>query len=107
MPTAIETQIRDRISSFVSELDVLVRKSTLEALHGVLGAGSPGAARRGRPAGSGRGPGRPKGAVAGAIDGAEEKIVSFVRANDGQGVREIAAATGIPLQAVKKVAVRL
>ena len=103
MSETIEAQIKDRISTFVQELDLLVRKSTLEALRGVLDKGaSP--ARRGRPAGSGRGPGRPQAAVGG--DSADA-IVSFIRANDGQGVREIAAGTGIATKLAKKAVAQL
>ena len=53
MPNAVEAQIKDRITTFVAELDKLVRQSALEAVRGVLDTGGM-AARRGRPAGSGR-----------------------------------------------------
>jgi hypothetical protein len=36
-----------------------------------------------------------------------DAIVSFVRANDGQGVREIAAGVGISVPVAKKAAVQL
>jgi len=108
MPNAVHSQIQDRIAAFVSELDVLVRKSTLEALHSVLGNGAV-AARRGRPAGSGRGPGRPKGAGRSSAntDEAAAKIVAHVEANDGQGISAIAGATGIDLKTAKKAAIQL
>ena len=41
------------------------------------------------------------------VGAAAEKIVSFVRANDGQGVREIAAGTALPLPVAKKAAAQL
>ena len=107
MPTVIESQIKDRISAFVQELDVLVRKSALEALHGVLNtSGMP--ARRGRPAGAGvrRGPGRPRAGSA-DVDQAAEKIVAHVRANDGQGIGAISVATGVALPVAKKATLRL
>ena len=103
MSNAIEARLKDRIQSFVSELDRLVRRSALEALRGVLEGGAA-PARRGRPAGSGRGPGRPSASVGGDSSAA---IVSFVQANDGQGVREIAAGTGISTKLAKKVVVKL
>src|SRR5688572_16990111 len=107
MPNATESQIKNRISEFVQELDLLVRKSTLEALHGVLANGSS-PARRGRPAGSGRGPGRPKGAGRGGnVDEAAAKIVTHVRSNDSQGISAIADATGIDLKTAKKAAIKL
>jgi len=94
MPNPIEARLKDRIQSFVTELDLLVRKSALEALRGVLtGDAAPG--RRGRPRG------RP--AASASVEGAAESILSFVRSNDGQGVREIAAGTGVQLKAAKKV----
>jgi hypothetical protein len=108
MPNAIEAQIKNRIAEFVTELDHLVRKSTLEALHGVLANGSS-PARRGRPAGSGRGPGRPKGSgrASGNVDEAAAKIEAHVRSNDGQGIGAIADATGIDLKTAKKAAIAL
>jgi hypothetical protein len=103
MKTAIESQIKERITSFVSELDILVRKSTLDALKGILDA-QPGTAVR-----RGRGPGRPRGSgrASGNVDAAAEAMLAYVRQNDGQGVREIAAATGTPPAVAKKAAVQL
>jgi hypothetical protein len=108
MPNAIEAQIKDRIATFVSELDLLVRKSTLEALQGVLATGAA-PARRGRPAGSGRGPGRPKGSGRGSanVEEAAAKIAAHVQTNDGQGIGAIAQATGIALPVAKKAAGQL
>jgi hypothetical protein len=101
MPNLIEAQIKERIQSFVSELDVLVRKSTLDALRGVLDAGA--APRRGR------GPGRPKGSGGGSgnVEGASAKIVAHVQANDGQGVSEVASGAGVSLKVAKKVIIKL
>ena len=99
MPNPIESQIKERIQSFVSELDLLVRKSTLEALRGVLeGAGAP--VRRGRPAGR-RGPGRPP-AAGGDTDGLASQIRAHVGSNPGQTVGEIVSAVGGKAAAVKK-----
>jgi hypothetical protein len=107
MPTAIESQIKDRISSFVTELDLLVRKSTLEALQGVLGNGSASARIR-RPARSGV-PGRLKGSGRSKVnlEEASAKIVAHVQANDGQGISAIADATGVDLKTAKKAAIAL
>lgn len=108
MPTAIESKIKDRISAFVSELDLLVRKSTLEALQGVLSNGAA-PARVGRPAGVSRGPGRPKGSGRSKVnlEEASAKIVAHVQANDGQGIGAISAATGVDLKTAKKAAIAL
>jgi len=104
----MDTQIKDRISNFVAELDLLVRKSVLETLQGVL-ANSAAPARRGRPAGSGRGPGRPKGSGrrSANLEEASAKIVAHVQANDGQGISAIADATGVDLKTAKKAAIAL
>jgi len=99
MSNAIESQIKERIQSFVSELDMLVRKSTLDAVRGALeGTRSP--VRRGRPVGSGRGPGRPRGP---APEGVADSIVAHVKANDAQTVGDIVTAVGVKSAAVKKV----
>ncbi len=107
MPSAIETQIKERITAFVSELDLLVRRSTLEALRGVLeNSGAP--ARRGRPAGSGRGPGRPRGSGRGGnVEDASAKVLAHVQTNDGQGISAIADAVGLDLKLAKKAAGQL
>jgi hypothetical protein len=106
MNTLIETQIKERISAFVTELDKLVRMSTLEALKAMLDGGSP-APRRGRPAGSGRKPGRPRGRRRVDLGDASAKILAHVQANDGQGLSAIAAATGLDLKVAKKAAGQL
>jgi hypothetical protein len=108
MVNPIDTQIKDRISSFVTELDLLVRKSTLAALQSVLANGAA-PARVGRPAGSGRGPGRPKGSGRSKanVEEASAKIVAHVQANDGQGISAISDATGVDLKTAKKAAIAL
>jgi len=106
MPTAIEAQIKERIAAFVQELDVMVRRSTLEALQGILG-GEGASARRGRPVGS-RGPGRPRGRrSSGNVEEAAATIQSYVQANDGQGIGAISQATGVDLKTAKKAAAQL
>jgi len=108
MSNAMESLIKNRISEFVTELDLLVRKSTLEALKGVLSNGAA-PARVARPAGAGRGPGRPKGSGRSSVnlEEASAKIVSHVQANDGQGISAIADATGVDLKTAKKAALAL
>lgn len=106
MSNPIQNQIQDRISAFVTELDLLVRKNTLEALQSMLSGGAAQAPRRGRPAGRGRKPGRPKGSGRASADlgPASEKVLAHVQGNDGQGISTIAAATGLDLKVAKKVA---
>jgi len=93
-----------RIGEFVKELELLVRKNLLDSLRGALeGASAP--ARRARRA---KTPGRPRGSARGiSVEDAAAKILAHVRANDGQGIGEIAAATGVPLKVAKKAALQL
>src|SRR5262249_23869832 len=91
---------KSHIESFVAELDQLVRRSTLESLSAILGGG--GGARRGRPAGSGRGPGRPRASGAAASEGLADSIVAHVRANDGQTLGGIVQALSTAPAAAKK-----
>jgi hypothetical protein len=93
MPNVIEPAIQDRISSFVRELDVLVRKSALEAVRGVLDG-----------ARSRRGPGRPRGSSRPStlVEGVAPEIVAHLRTNGGQTVGEIARAVGAAPDAAKK-----
>lgn len=110
MVNPIEAQIKDRIAAFVSELDALVRRSTLEALQAMLTGGAAPAARRGpgRPAGVGRrGPGRPRGRSSANVEEAAAKVLAHVQANDGQGIGAISSATGIDLKTAKKAATQL
>jgi hypothetical protein len=103
----IESEIKARIETFVQELDLLIRKSTLEALKSVLATNGTAFAsptrRRGRPAGSGASKGARRGRRPAAnVEAASDKILSHVQSNDGQSVSEIAAATGTPLPVAKK-----
>src|SRR5262245_10963702 len=108
MPNASEAQIKNRIAEFVQELDVMVRKAALESIQGVLSNGHSKPARRG--------PGRPAKIVTGTarrgrqpadLGDATDKIASYVKFNDGQGIGAIAQATGLDLKVAKKAALRL
>lgn len=98
MPNPIESQIKDRIETFVQELDLLVRKSALEALRGVLDAGAAPARRR-------RPPGRRAAAhpAPASTDGLSSRIRAHVAQNPGQTVSQIAVALGGKPAAAKKV----
>jgi len=104
MPNPFETQIKDRIQAFAQELDTLVRRNMLDALRGMLDAGSTTVARRGR--GPGRRPGRPRG-TAGDVDGVAASIVSHVQSHDGQTVGEISKAVGATAKSAKKAILKL
>jgi len=88
---ATEDQIRERIEHFVKELDLLVRRSALEALQGVLGEARAGA--RTGPRAVGKRPGRkPRG---GSPAGAEA-VLAELQAHPGPGrsISELGAAVG-------------
>ena len=106
MPSAIEAQIKNRIAEFVTELDQLVRKSTLESLQEILSNGAA-PVRRGRPAKLERGPGRPRGRRPADLGDATAKILAHVQANDGEGIGAIADATGVDLKTAKKATIQL
>jgi len=99
MPNATESQIKNKITEFVQELDLLVRKNTLQALQDVLASDSA-PARRGRPPGSKRGPGHP--ADAASTDDLPAKITAQVKSSPGQSVGEIVSAVGAKAALVKK-----
>jgi predicted transcriptional regulator len=105
MPTrASEAEIKNRITTFVQELDSLVRKSALDALVSVLQNGE--APRRGRRPGRRAGPGRGRRSSA-SVEESAGTILSHVRSNDGQGIGAIAKETGIPLKDAKKAIAHL
>ena len=106
MLKATESEIKNRIATFVAELDELVRRSTLQALQGILAGGGdvPAPMRVGRPGRILRGPGRPKGRSSANLEEASAKILAHVQANDGQGISAISAATGVDLRTAKKAA---
>jgi hypothetical protein len=103
--STVQQEIHEHISKFVTELDALVRKSTLEALKEALGATgtiTP-VPRRGRPARATKATGARRGRKPAAnVEAASEAILAHVKANDGKGVSEIAAATRTPLPVAKK-----
>lgn len=109
--TDVNSQIRNTIESFVSELNELVRQAAMEAVTSALGASVPGGfsqpARRGRPpaaakapaAPAKRGPGRPQGRgskrTAEELAQLAEQFVEYVTSNPGQRIEAIGAALGI------------
>lgn len=99
MPNATETQIKSCIAEFVQELDLIVRRNTLDALKDVL-EGREAPARRGRPAGPRRGPGRPP--ASGDTEGLPAKITACVRSSPGQTVGEIVSGVGVKAAVVKR-----
>ncbi len=96
MPNATESQIKARIAEFVQELELAVRKNTLDALKDALG-GRAAPARRGRPPGSKRGSGRATDSA-----GLAAKIAAQVRSSPGQSVGEIVKGVGAKPAVVKK-----
>jgi biotin operon repressor len=97
----VDSRIRERIEGFVQELDKLVRKSALEALAGVLAGASTGTGARGR-----RGLRAARAPAAGGGDLAE-KVLSHVKANDGQSVSQIGVALGASSKDLRKAMLAL
>lgn len=117
MPTpSVDSEIRSRISAFLTDISLLVKRSALESVLQSLG-GDAAAVRPGpgRPTGSGkRGPGkRPKaGGRAGrrSTAGAEElsgALVAHVKANPGQRLEEIGRALRMDTAVLKAPAAKL
>ncbi len=92
---SIEARIQERLQAFVKELDLLVRRGTLDSLRDVLGEGRP--ARAPRPRGRRRG--KPSGSP---VDGFTPRIAAHIRSNPGQTVGQIAQALGARASALKK-----
>ena len=91
--TTIEAQIKERIAELVQELDLVVRRGTLESLREAL---------EGRPR-AGRRRGRRRGqASAASADNLAPKIVAHVRSNPGQTVSQVAKAIGARPAVLKK-----
>lgn len=99
----VNSQIRDRIETFVQELGELVRRAALESVSSALGAGLGARAARGRAAAVAAPPARAAAAAPAAAAGgrggkrsAEElesttqAVLDYIEANPGQGVEHIA-----------------
>jgi len=123
MPNNVNTQIESSIQSFVSEISSLVREAALEAVRDALGdGGSPARRGPGRPRGAGRrGPGRPPKAMAARpgrggkrvkrstadVDATAQKLLTYVKANDGKRMDEIATALGTTVKSLTLPAQKL
>jgi len=109
MPT-INQQIEARVQQFVTEVSGLVRESALTAVRDALSGGSAPARRSpGRLKGAGRGPGRPPNSAMSVrrgssgrrarrssadVEATAQKMLAYVKANDGKRLDEIAKALG-------------
>jgi hypothetical protein len=97
----VDSQIREQIEAFVSDLNQLVRQAALEAVASALGGQGPArASGRARVAGVTRalGRGRGKGAkrTSEELEGTRESVLDYVRRNPGQGVEQIAKSLNVP-----------
>jgi hypothetical protein len=108
-PSHLDGELRSKIDSFLDELSGLIKKSALDAVHAALGNGV--APKR-------RGPGRPRGSTKAAAraDGKRipeqvhadaERIASYVRANPGSRLEQIAAGLGTGSQELKLPVIKL
>ena len=110
MSISPDASIDSTIQTFVAEITSLVSSAALEAVQAALGGDAPGRRGPGRPKGSGkrRGPGRPPKAMVarptrggprvrrwGAdVAATAQKMLAYVKANDGKRLDEIAKALG-------------
>ena len=104
MTTSTDSQIRSRIDSFLAEMTTLVRQSALEAVREALGNGAAPARRRpGRPKGTGNGRKKAGRRASGGggkrsadyLDKVGELVLTYVRANPGQGSEAIGRELGL------------
>lgn len=100
----IDSQLRSRVDSFVSDLTVLVRQAALEAVQQALG-GVPAA----------RGPGRPRGAAKASksaggkrgkrspeqVNALAVKVHAHVKAHPNQSVEQIGKSMGVATKVLK------
>jgi hypothetical protein len=110
--STLDTDLRSRIDSFLNELSALVKKTALDSVHAALGNGVAPTRRR---------PGRPRGTAtakrpAATADGKRtpeqvqadaERIASYVRANPGSRLEQIAAGLGTGSQELKLPVIKL
>ena len=104
MITKSTDEIRSRIEKFVQELDLLVRRQTLEALKSVLSSES--AAPRATSA-TRRGPARRGRRGAAPSPEITARTLEFIQAGEGVSVSEIAAALGTSSKDLRKVLLAL
>jgi hypothetical protein len=116
--SSLEADIRSRIESLAAELAGMVREEAMAAVTAALGGSGARPARRG-PGRRRRGPGRPKGSgrkkagrsrgrpPSAAAEALVPKVLTQVKAKDGQGVSEIAKALRVDVDRVKPVMVKL
>jgi hypothetical protein len=110
--STLDSDLRSKIDSFLGELSALVKKSALDAVHAALGDGV---------APARRGPGRPRGTTKAArptatadgkrtpeqVQADAERIASYVRANPGSRLEQIAAGLGTGSQELKLPVIKL
>jgi hypothetical protein len=110
--STLDTELRSQIDSFLNELSALVKRTALESVHAALGNGV---------APARRGPGRPRGTTKAAHPAARsdgkrtpeqvaadaERIASYVRANPGSRLEQIAAGLGTGSKELKLPVIKL
>jgi hypothetical protein len=109
--SALDTEIRSKIESFLGEITALVRKDALDSVREALGNGTTPVRR---------GPGRPRGSMksvasVGAngrrtsadVDATAQRLVTFVGANPGLRLEQIAAGLGVTTNELKLPVIKL
>lgn len=100
--TDVNSQIRDRIESFVQELSELVRRAALESVSNALGSGIANraavrAAGRALPSAAAIGRARRGGGKRSAeeLESMTSSVIDYINKNPGQGVEQIARELGV------------
>src|SRR5688572_9016912 len=98
MPASIDQQIRDRIESFVSELDALVRQAAVESVSQALGRNSSSTHReratRTAPAVRGRSRRKGEKRSSNELVSLTARLREYIAKNPGQGIEHIGKAIG-------------
>jgi hypothetical protein len=111
--STLDTELRSKIDSFLEELSALVKRAALDSVHAALGNGA---------TPTRRGPGRPRGTTRSAtaapasangkrtsdqVDATAQRIATFVRANPGTRLEQIASGLGTSSKELKLPVIKL
>jgi hypothetical protein len=108
--TKLDQELRSMCDDFANRLTLTVRRSVLEQVVAAMGGNGVTKRGPGRPRGSGRGPGRPRGSGKRSpeqVAAHAERIASYVRANPGSRLEQIATGLGTGSQELKLPVVKL
>jgi hypothetical protein len=110
--SSLDHELRSKIDAFLGELSTLVKRSALDSVHAALGNGV---------APARRGPGRPRGTAKASsrassaggkrtseqVDATAARIATFVRANPGARLEQIASGLNTSSKELKLPVIKL